>query len=115
MLSGLDSATRVDVIRDVNESIESGTIFEKAEPMSVESSAVACDPDMAQPSKKGVLKICSGMVLNRREFFIAIRRLGRIIKKYDPKFDLAASVRDLMNSFGRSPFEISLIPGHLCH
>ncbi|MGD0951329.1 MAG: DUF835 domain-containing protein [Methanotrichaceae archaeon] len=111
MLSGLDSATRVDVIRDVNESIESGTIFEKAEPMSVESSAVACDPDMAQPSKKGVLKICSGIVLNRREFFIAIRRLGRIIKKYDPKFDLAASVRDLMNSFGRSPFEISLIPG----
>jgi len=109
MLSGLDSATRVDVIRDVNESIESGTIFEKAEPMVVESSA-ACDPDMAQPSKIA-LKICSGMVLNRREFFIAIRRLGRIIKKYDPKFDLAASVRDLMNSFGRSTLEISLIPG----
>jgi hypothetical protein len=109
MLSGLDSATRVDVIRDVNESIESGTIFEKAEPMGGESSA-ACDPDMAQSSKVA-LKICSGIVLNRREFFIAIRRLGRIIKKYDPKFDLAASVRELMNSFGRSPLEIALIPG----
>ena len=110
MLSGLDSATRVDVIRDVNESIETGTIFEKAEPIGFESSAAACDPDMAQPSKIA-LKICSGIVLNRREFFVAIRRVGRIIKKYDPKFNLATSVKDLLNSFGRSPLEIDLIPG----
>lgn len=109
MLYGLDSPTKVDVIREVNESIESGTIFEKAE--GIESSAAACDPDMAQPSKRANLKVCPGIVLNRREFFIAIRRLGRIIKKYDPKFDLAASVKDLMDSFGRSLFELSLIPG----
>lgn len=111
MLSGLDGTTRADVIRDANESIESGTVFEKAELVEGESSAAACDPDMAQPGKVVALKICSGIVLNRREFFIAIRRLGRIIKKYDTKFDLAASVSELMKSFGRSPLELSLIPG----
>jgi hypothetical protein len=42
---------------------------------------------------------------------MAVRRLGRIIKKYDPQFDLATSVEGLMKSFGRSPFEINLIPG----
>lgn len=110
MLSGLDSAMRVAVVREANESIESGVVFERTPPAENESSA-ACDPDMAQSGKTGALKICSGTILNRREFFIAIRRLGRIIKKYDPKFDLASSLSEVMNSFGRSPLEIALIPG----
>lgn len=111
MLSGLDNATRLEVIRGVSESIKTDTFFEKMGTLEAESSSSGCDPDMARPGKIGVLNICSSLVLNRREFFVAIRRLGKIIKKYKADFDLAASLKDLMKSFGRSPFELSLIPG----
>ena len=111
IMSGVNIAIRADVIREFNESIESDTIFEKVGSVEAESSAAACDPEMARPNKIGALNTFSGLVLNRQEFFVAVRRLGRIIKKYDSKFDLAASVKDLMKSFGRSPLEISLIPG----
>ncbi|VVB71969.1 Uncharacterised protein [uncultured archaeon] len=42
---------------------------------------------------------------------MALRRLARIIKKHDATFDLTSSVSELMKSYGRSPYEISLIPG----
>jgi hypothetical protein len=42
---------------------------------------------------------------------VAVRRLGRIIKAYDTAFDIVATLTDLMRSYGRSPYEISLIPG----
>jgi hypothetical protein len=51
------------------------------------------------------------MVLTRRSFFVAVRRLGRIIKMFDPAFDIVATLAELMKSYGRSPYEISLIPG----
>jgi hypothetical protein len=57
------------------------------------------------------LNIPSGLVLTRRAFFVAVRRLARIIKKYEPGFDLMVAVGDLMKSYGRSPYEITLLPG----
>jgi hypothetical protein len=50
-------------------------------------------------------------VLTRRAFFVAVRRLARVIKKYEPGFDLMAAVGELMKSYGRSPYEITLLPG----
>lgn len=111
MLSWLENSTRVEVIRNVRESIKDGTFFDKTGTLEAEPSSAGCDPDMAQSSEMAVLNVCSGIVLNRREFFVAIRRLGKIIKKYNAKFDLAASLKTIMKSFGRSPFELSLIPG----
>lgn len=111
MLSSLDSVTKSDVIREVNDLISSGGIFDKLEAVEDESSSSACDPDMAKPGKSNVLNIPPCLALNRKGFFVAIRRLGRIIKKYDPKFDLTLSVMEVMKSFGRSPYELSIIPG----
>jgi hypothetical protein len=41
---------------------------------------------------------------------MAVRRPAKIIKKHDPAFNLTKSVADLMKSYGRSPYEISLLP-----
>jgi hypothetical protein len=57
------------------------------------------------------LDIRPDLVLTRRSFFVAVRRLARIIKTYDPAFDLTLTLAELMKSYGRSPYEISLIPG----
>ncbi len=111
MLSKLDEAIRGEVFGEVNASIEAGAFFERARVMEDDSSGAACDPDMRDSLKLYAMDVYPGLALTRREFFVAVRRLGRIIKKYDPKFDLAASVGVLMKSYGWSPFEISLIPG----
>jgi len=42
---------------------------------------------------------------------MAVRRLARIITVHQPAFDLVSSVSELMKSYGRSPYEIILIPG----
>ena len=42
---------------------------------------------------------------------MAVRRLDKIIKTNDPAFDLTLTLADLMRSYGRSPYEITLIPG----
>jgi hypothetical protein len=57
------------------------------------------------------LNIHPDLVLTRRGFFVAVRRLARIIKTHDPAFDLIATLTELMKSYGRSPYEITLIPG----
>jgi archaellum biogenesis ATPase FlaH len=111
MLSGLDDAIKGEVVREANASIEAGTFFERAGVLEDGTSAAACDPDMRGARKIDDIEIHPGQFLSRREFFMVVRKLGRIIKKYDPQFDLATSVEGLMNSFGRSPFEINLIPG----
>ena len=111
MLFELDEAIRGEVIRDVNASIEAGTFFERSRIAEADSSAAGYNPDMAKFKRIGAIDIHPGLDMTRREFFIAVRRLGKIIKKYNPKFDLKTSVEDLMKSYGRSPFEIVLIPG----
>jgi len=40
-----------------------------------------------------------------------VRKLARIIKKHDPAFDLTDALAELMRSYGRSPFEVALLPG----
>jgi len=57
------------------------------------------------------LQIKSTQVLTRRGFFVALRRLARIIKAHDPAYDPIKALAGLMKSYGRSPYEISLIPG----
>jgi hypothetical protein len=115
MLSRLDEAVRRDVVDEVNDQISAGVFFEEAgkKRPSDESSEASCEPDMRDavnaPSLN--LKVDESIVLSRRAFFVAIRRLARIIKKHDPEFDLGLSVANLMKSYGRSRYEVSLVPG----
>ncbi|MFB3763613.1 MAG: DUF835 domain-containing protein [Methanotrichaceae archaeon] len=113
MLSGLKESVRDQVADEVNAAISSGTFFEEAKVVPQDESTLACEPDMreALKSKECDIKISPSLVLTRRGFFVAIRRLARIIRKYDQSFDLMAAVGDLMRSYGRSPYEITLIPG----
>jgi Na+/proline symporter len=111
MLAGLDDTTKVEVVREVNAMIEAGDFFEKSGDLQDDSSAAPCDPDMRGARGIDDIEIHPGLFLSRREFFMVIRRLGRIIKKYDPKYDFATSLEGLMKSFGRSPFELLLMPG----
>ena len=119
MLSHLGEDARRQVILEANELIAAQEFFEavkegaRSEPISDEASGAACEPDMrnALPSSDLALDIKPDLVLTRRGFFMAVRRLSKIVKKYDPAFDLTTAVADLMKSYGRSPYEITLIPG----
>lgn len=113
MLSGLKEPVRGEVIVEVNALIASGSFFEEVKaPISDESSA-ACEPDMRDALRQSTsgIKIDPCLVLTRRDFFVALRRLAKVIKRHDQSFNLMASLGDLMNSYGRSPFELSLVPG----
>jgi Na+/proline symporter/archaellum biogenesis ATPase FlaH len=113
MLAGLNEVVRSDVIEEVNELIASGAFFEDAKASPPDESSSACEPDMRDALREGstTLKIDPRLVLTRRDFFIALRRLARVIKRYDQSFNLMAAVGNLMKSYGRSPYEMSLIPG----
>jgi Na+/proline symporter len=113
MLSQLDDDVRRKAVIQVNELFASGEFFEaaKKEPHS-DDSVTACEPDMNGALQSGIsLDIRPDLVLTRRSFFVAMRRLARIIKTQDPAFDPIVSLAELMKSYGRSPYEISLIPG----
>ena len=112
MLSQLDDAMREEVVVQANELIAGGGFFETAkEPLSDDSTS-ACEPDMQGALQFGMsLDIHLDLVLTRRSFFVAVRRLARIIKTHNPAFDLTLSLAELMKSYGRSPYEITLIPG----
>src|SRR5690606_31256327 len=72
----------------------------------------ACEPDMRDAlSSVPILNIRPDLVLTRHSFFLALRRLDRIIRSYDPSFEIATSLAEMMKSYGRSPYEVSLIPG----
>ena len=119
MLSRLAVETRNAAIEEVNMQIEAQSFFEsswlqKTCDLNVEKDeeSAGCEPDMREAAASGSsLMIEKGPALSRRGFFMAVRRLAKIIKKHDPAFDLTASVADLMTSYGRSPYEISLLPG----
>lgn len=117
MLSRLAVETRDAVVEEVNAQLEAGSFFEpqwlqKTCALEAEDEESAgCEPDMRDAARTGsFLKIGAGPALNRRGFFMAVRRLAKIIKKHDPAFNLTKSVADLMKSYGRSPYEISLLP-----
>ena len=113
MLAGLSDGQRNEVIEEVNTMISMGAFFEgiPEKHLPGDDSAAGCEPDMRNALCPGSLNIEKGLVLTRRSFFLAVRRLARIIKKHNPAFDLASAVSDLMKSYGRSPFELSLVPG----
>jgi len=113
MLLGLTDPAKDQIVDEVNSLILSGTFFEEAVAEPQDESSAECEPDMREAikSRESNIKISSSLVLTRRGFFMAIRRLARIIRKYDQSFDLMSSVGDLTKSYGRSPYEVALIPG----
>jgi Na+/proline symporter len=114
MLSKLNDDAKREAVMQANEIIASGEFFEtgKQTPALSDDSTSACEPDMKGALESSMpLNIHADLVLTRRGFFVAVRRLARIIKTLDPAFDLTATLAELMKSYGRSPYEISLIPG----
>jgi len=112
MLSRLEDDERREVAAEANEAIASGDFFESAKKTLSDDSTVACEPEMQEAMGHGPsLNVSIDLELNRRSFFTAIRKLARIIKEHQPSFDLIASLSELMKSYGRSPYEITLIPG----
>ena len=114
MLSQLNDAVRREAVMQANEMAASGEFFEAAKPRQPlsDDSASGCEPDMQGALQSGMsLDIPPDLVLTRRSFFVAVRRLARIIKTHDPAFDITLALAELMKSYGRSPYEISLIPG----
>ncbi|MCJ7444127.1 MAG: DUF835 domain-containing protein [Methanotrichaceae archaeon] len=109
MLLGLSESQRNEVVDEANMLVASGSFF--AGVKFGQTEVAACEPDMREALGPTSINFDSGIVLNRRNFFGAIRQLGRIIKRHNSGFDLASSVGDLMKSYGRSPYEISLTPG----
>jgi Na+/proline symporter len=112
MLSQLGDSVRKEVVMQANELIASGGFFETAkEPLS-DDSVEACEPDMQSALHSSIsLDIPPDLVLTRRGFFVAVRKLARIIRTQDSAFDLTVTLAELMKSYGRSPYEITLIPG----
>jgi Na+/proline symporter len=114
MLSKLVDDVRREAVIQANELVASGEFFEtgKLTTQLSDDSVAACEPDMKGALQSSIsLDIRTDQVLTRRSFFVAVRRLARIIKTHDPAFDLTATLAELMKSYGRSPYEISLIPG----
>lgn len=112
MLARLTDAVSREVIMQANELVASGGFFETAREPSSDDSASACEPEMeGAMQSRASLDIHPDMVLTRRGFFMAVRRLARIIKTHDPAFDLTQALAELMKSYGRSPYEVSLIAG----
>lgn len=113
MLSRLDEAKRREVIEETNLQIVSRSFFEAPKtPACKNDNDAACEPDMRDALGPGrSLMIDPNLTLSRRGFFMAVRKLGRIIKKHEPSFDLLASVTEVMKSYGRSPYEVYLMPG----
>jgi Na+/proline symporter len=107
MLAALSDSVRAEVVDEAEMMITSGSFFGAK----VAYAEAACEPDMREALGSKSLKFDPGMVLTRREFFLAIRQLARIIKRHDPGFDLASSAGELLMSYGRSPYEILLTPG----
>jgi Na+/proline symporter len=119
MLSRLGEEARRQVTLEANELIAAQDFFEVtkedstgSEPIPDDASGATCEPDMRNALSSSLsLDIKPGLVLTRRGFFMAVRRLSRIINKHDPAFNLTTAVAALMKSYGRSPYEITLIPG----
>ncbi|MHB8117751.1 MAG: sodium:solute symporter family transporter [Methanothrix sp.] len=112
MLSQLNDVVRKEVVVEANELIASGGFFETAKEPPSDDSVAACEPDMQGALQFSMsLDIHPDLLLTRRSFFVAVRRLAMIIKEHDPAFDLTLTLAELMKSYGRSPYEISLIPG----
>lgn len=114
MLSSLSEGVRKEVVTAANEAITSGELFESTarDGKACDDAMVACEPDMQDALHSlQSLNIRSDLVMTRRGFFTALRRLARIIKAHEPTFDLINALSGLMKSYGRSPYEISLIPG----
>ncbi|MEI8003217.1 MAG: DUF835 domain-containing protein, partial [Methanothrix sp.] len=112
MLAQMDDVVRKEIIMQANELVASGEFFETGKEPPTDDAASACEPEMQGALHSSIsLDIHPDMVQTRRGFFVAVRRLARIIKTQDPAFDLTLALAELMKRYGRSLYEISLIPG----
>jgi hypothetical protein len=114
MLSSLSEGTRREAVMKANELIAAGGFFElpsrNGQPS--DESGPACEPDMRDAlASVPTLNVRPDLVLTRHGFFLSLRRLDRIIRNYDPTFEITAALAEVMKSYGRSPYEVSLIPG----
>ena len=114
MLSSLSEGVRRDVVTKANELIAAGGFFETASRKGQPSdeAGAACEPDMHDAlATIPTLNISQDLVLTRHSFFLALRRLDRVIRSYDTSFDITVALAEIMKSYGRSHYEVSLIPG----
>lgn len=120
MLKELDESSREGVINDVKEVMVTERLFEGV--WCVERSAEewaelddgACDPDMAGKARwgeAGIIEVDPCLWMSRWEFFIALRRLAKVIQKADPDFDLKLTAEKLMEKYGLKLYELDLTPG----
>ncbi|OPY49247.1 MAG: hypothetical protein A4E48_02339 [Methanosaeta sp. PtaU1.Bin060] len=114
MLAGLNEIQKREVMDEVNQLMAERSFFEESKTRqspSDDSTSAGCEPEMQSAFGPAVLDIQPNVALSRRAFFMAVRKLAKIIKKRDPSFNLMSSVAEIMKSYGRSPYEISLVPG----
>jgi hypothetical protein len=61
-------------------------------------------------ARKG-LEIDQQIRFSRREFFRILRRIGKVILRLDPAFDIKAALGPMMDKYGFSRYELLLTPG----
>jgi len=111
LLKRLDEPSRLTVLRDLEEMMETEKLFSG---MRGPDEGVACDPEMGEigeEPQRGGVKVDSSSRLSRGEFFAALRRLGKAIVEVDPTFDLSSAAKPLMAKYGLDPIELRLAPG----
>lgn len=111
LLKRLDEPSRVMVLREIEEMMETEKLFSG---MRGPDEGTGCDPEMGEINEgpRGrVVKIDSSARLSRWEFFAALRRLSKAIEAVDPTFDLLSAAMPLMAKYGLDPIELRLVPG----
>lgn len=89
------------VLRETNNLLASGILGST-------DSAASCDPDMMGVAP---LEIDPAIKLGRRELFSFLRKLGKAIHKSESQFDIRGALKDLMEKYGFSRYELMLTPG----
>lgn len=118
MLSKQAETVRMEILSEANSAIKDGSFFEG---MRIETHETdqnggpSCDPDMVRTVRdrangNGIM-VPDCLVVTRRDFFMSIRKLGRIIRRHGQSFDLMDAIGGLIRRYGRSPYELELIPG----
>jgi Na+/proline symporter/archaellum biogenesis ATPase FlaH len=105
-----------DILLELNRLLASGDLIGTSR-ASAESDGYSCDPDMRAESirpetaaRKG-LEIDQQIRFSRREFFRILRRIGKVILRLDPAFDIKAALGPMMDKYGFSRYELLLTPG----
>ncbi len=106
------SINRDQLVKTINDMIHSGEIIPLGRRI-VSSKEVAPTSDNVgtTPKQSSDLEIDDEISLTKQEFFTAIRRVGKIIRRSDPSVPIEESIADLIANSGFSKYEFILIPG----